>query len=187
MRYDNKIVVEKAVEELTEVNCSVLGNYEYREASVLEEVMSTEEFLTYQDKYLGNGKGSKSKGMASTNRIVPARLDSKMSEEIRELAKEVCRVLNLSGVTRVDFLIDKSKSRVYVNEPNTIPGSLSFYLWEPTGKKYETLLDDMISLGIKEFKRRSKKIDTFETNILSNFSGVKGCKGLKGVKGTKRM
>ncbi len=187
IRYDNKIVVEKAVEELTEVNCSVLGNYEYREASVLEEVMSTEEFLTYQDKYLGNGKGSKSKGMASTNRIVPARLDSKMTEEIRELAKEVCRVLNLSGVTRVDFLIDKSKNRVYVNEPNTIPGSLSFYLWEPTGKKYETLLDDMISLGIKEFKRRSKKIDTFETNILSNFSGVKGCKGLKGVKGTKRM
>lgn len=187
MRYDNKIVVEKAVEELTEVNCSVLGNYEYREASVLEEVMSTEEFLTYQDKYLGNAKGSKSKGMASTNRIVPARLDGKMTEEIRELAKEVCRVLNLSGVTRVDFLIDKKKNQVYVNEPNTIPGSLSFYLWEPTGKKYETLLDDMITLGIKEFKRRNKKIDTFETNILSNFSGVKGCKGLKGTKGVKRI
>lgn len=187
MRYDSKIVVEKAVENLVEVNCSVLGNYEYREASVLEEVMSTEEFLTYQDKYLGNGKGTKSKGMASTNRIVPARLDDKMTEEVKELAKEVCRVLNLSGVTRVDFLIDKKENHVYVNEPNTIPGSLSFYLWEPTGKKYETLLDDMITLGIKEFKRRNKKIDTFETNILSNFSGVKGCKGLKGTKGVKRI
>lgn len=187
MRYDSKIVVEKAIENLVEVNCSVLGNYEYREASVLEEVMSTEEFLTYQDKYLGNGKGAKSKGMASTNRIVPARLDDKMTEKVKELAKETCRVLNLSGVTRVDFLIDKKGNHIYVNEPNTIPGSLSFYLWEPTGKQYETLLDDLITLGIKEFKRRNKKIDTFETNILSNFSGVKGCKGLKGTKGVKRI
>ena len=187
IRYDNKIVVEKAVEDLIEVNCSVLGNYEYRETSLLEEVVGVEEFLTYQDKYLSNGKGTKSKGMASANRIIPARLDNKMTEEIRELAKEVCRVLNLSGVTRVDFLIDKKKNQVYVNEPNTIPGSLSFYLWEPTGKSYEALLDDMITLGIKEFKRRNKKIDTFETNILSNFSGGKGCKGLKGVKGAKRI
>lgn len=182
IRYDHKIVVEKAVENLMEVNCSVLGNYEYREASVLEEVMGAEEFLTYQDKYFGNGKGSKTKGMAATNRIVPARLDQKMTEEVRELAKEVCRILNLSGVTRIDFLIDQKKNKVFVNEPNTIPGSLSFYLWEATGKKYEDLLDDMITLGIKEFKRKHKKVSSFETNILSNFNGVKGCKGLKGVK-----
>ncbi len=187
INYDNKIVVEKAVENLVEVNCSVLGNYEYHEASVLEEVMGTEEFLTYKDKYLGNGKGTKSKGMVSTNRIVPARLDKEITEEIKELAIEVCRVLNLSGVTRVDFLIDKKKNKVYVNEPNTIPGSLSFYLWEQNGKNYETLLDDMITLGIKEYKRKNKKVYSFETNILSNFGGVKGVKGLKGMKGVKRL
>ncbi len=184
IRYDNKIVVEKAVEELVEVNCSVLGNYEYQETSVLEEVMGTEEFLTYRDKYIGSGKGGKTKGMVSTNRIVPARIDEKMTEEVKELAKSVCRVLNLSGVTRIDFLIDKKKDKIYVNEPNTIPGSLSFYLWEKSGKKYETLLDDIITLGIKEYKRRNKKVCSFETNILSNFNGTKGCKGLKG---TKRM
>lgn len=188
IRYDHKIVVEKAVEDLIEVNCSVLGNYEYQETSVLEEVMGTEEFLTYRDKYIGNGKGGKSKGMASTNRIVPARIDDEMTEEIKKLSKNVCQVLNLSGVTRIDFLIDKKKNKVYVNEPNTIPGSLSFYLWEQSGKKYETLLDDMITLGIKEYKRKNKKVCSFETNILSNFSGTKGCKGLKGgLKGAKRM
>lgn len=182
IRYDNKIIVEKAVEDLTEVNCSVLGNYEYSEASVLEEVMGTEEFLTYQDKYLGSKKGGNTKGMVSTDRIIPARLDEKMTEEIRSLAQSVCQVLNLSGVTRVDFLIDKKKNKVYVNEPNTIPGSLSFYLWEATGKSYEQLLDEMISLGIKEYKRKNKKIVSFDTNILNNFNGTKGCKGLKACK-----
>ncbi len=182
IRYDNKIVVEKAVEDLIEVNCSVLGNYEYSEASVLEEVMGTEEFLTYQDKYLGSKKGGNSKGMVSTDRIIPARLDEKMTTEIRELAQSVCQVLNLSGVTRVDFLIDKKKNKIYVNEPNTIPGSLSFYLWEPSGKTYQQLLDKMITLGIKEYKRKNKKVCSFDTNILSNFNGTKGCKGLKACK-----
>lgn len=179
IRYDNKIVIEKVVENLIEVNCSVLGNYEYQETSVLEEILSTEEILTYQEKYLGNGKGMKSKGMASASRMIPARLEKNVSEEICELAKKVCSVLNLSGVTRIDFLVDKKNNQVYVNEPNTIPGSLSFYLWEPTGKKYETLLDDMITLGIKEYKRKNKKINSFDTNILSNFNGMKGFKGAK--------
>ena len=186
-RYDSKVVVEKAVMNVMEVNCSVLGNYEYKETSVLEEVMGTEEFLTYQDKYLGTAKGGKSKGMASTNRIVPARLNEEMTEKVKHLAKETCRVLNLSGVVRVDFLVDKKSNEIFINEPNTIPGSLSFYLWESSGKKYETLLDDLITLGIKEFKNRNKKISSFETNILSNFNGLKGAKGFKGgLKGIKR-
>ena len=181
VRYDSKIVVEKAVENLMEVNCSVLGNIEYQEVSVLEEVMGAEEFLTYQDKYMGNAKGGKTKGMAATNRIVPARLDDAMTEKVKDLSKKVCRALNLSGVTRIDFLIDKKSKKVYVNEPNTIPGSLSFYLWEASGKKYDVLLDDMITLGIKEFKRKNKKIVSFETNILSNVGGLKGIKGAKKV------
>lgn len=188
IRYDSKIVVEKAVMNVMEVNCSVLGNYEYKEVSVLEEVMGTEEFLTYQDKYLGTAKGGKSKGMASTNRIVPARLNEEMTEKVKHLAKKTCQVLNLSGVVRVDFLVDKQSNQIFINEPNTIPGSLSFYLWESSGKKYETLLDELITLGIKEFKNRNKKISSFETNILSNFNGLKGAKGLKsGLKGIKKI
>jgi D-alanine-D-alanine ligase len=174
IKYDYKVIIEKKVNNLTEVNCSVLGNYEYTEVSVLEEVLSEEEFLTYKDKYLSKGK---SKGMASTNRILPARLDKKIEEEIYTLSKEVFKVLNLSGLCRIDYLIDKKENKVYINEPNTIPGSLSFYLWEPKGKKYTELLDDMITIAIKDYKSGLTKIRSFETNILSNYNGTKGLKG----------
>ena len=180
IKYDTKIVVEKMVPNMVEVNCSVLGNYEHQQTSELEEVMSVEEFLTYRDKYLGNAKGGKSKGMASTNRVIPARIKASTKKEIEEISKEAFRVLNLSGVCRIDYLIDKKENKVYINEPNTIPGSLSFYLWEPTGKKYTELLDDMITLAIKDYKNRSKKTYSFESNILSNFNGTKGLKGIKG-------
>lgn len=180
IKYDTKIIVEKMVSNLVEVNCSVLGNYEHQETSELEEVMSGEEFLTYRDKYLGNTKGGKSKGMASTNRIIPARIDTKMRKEIENISKEAFKALNLSGVCRIDYLIDKKEKKVYINEPNTIPGSLAFYLWEPTGKKYRELLDEIITLAIKDYKNRSKKTYSFDTNILSNFNGTKGLKGIKG-------
>ena len=181
-KYDTKIVVEKMVDNLVEVNCSVLGNYESQEVSVLEEVMSTDEFLTYTDKYIGNGKkmGGKAKGMVATDRIIPARLDKKLEEEIKDYAKKTFKSLNLSGVCRIDFLIDKKTKKLFVNEPNTIPGSLSFYLWEPAGKEYKELLDDMITIAIKDYKTKHKKTYSFDTNILSNFNGVKGSKGMKG-------
>jgi D-alanine-D-alanine ligase len=179
MKYDTKIVVEKTVDNLLEVNCSVLGNYEYQQTSAIEEVMSTEEFLTYKDKYIGNKKGGKSKGMVSTDRVIPARIENTIEQEIRDLAKKTFKSLNLSGLCRIDFLVDKKTNKVYVNEPNTIPGSLSFYLWEPVGKKYPDLLDDMISLAIKDYKNRCKKTYSFETNILCNFNGLKGAKGSK--------
>ena len=175
--YDIKIVVEKVIENMIEVNCSVLGNYQNQQVGVLEEVMGNDEFLSYQDKYLGGGKTKGSKGMASTNRIIPARLDDKVTNEIKEMSKKVFRVLNLSGVCRIDYIIDKKKNKFYVNEPNTIPGSLSFYLWEPIGKTYTELLDDMINIAVKDYKNRSRKIYSFDTNILNNCNGLKGSKG----------
>ena len=182
--YDNKIVVEKAVENLVEVNVSVLGNYESQKVSPLEEVMGLDEILSYSDKYLGGSKtkGSGSKGMASTNRIIPARISEKLTKDIQETSKKVFKLLNLSGVCRIDYLIDKKTEKFYVNEPNTIPGSLSFYLWKEAGVEYKDLLDEMISIAIKEYKNKSKKTMSFESNILAGFSGSKGTKGLKGTK-----
>lgn len=184
IKYDVKVIVEKAVSNLVEVNCSVLGNYSYQQTGVIEEVTSDEEFLTYADKYTGSKKGKfktgASKGMASASRIIPARIDKKLEEEVKDISKKVFRLLNLSGVCRIDYLIDKKTKKLFINEPNTIPGSLSFYLWEPTGKKYTELLDDMITLAIKDYKNRSKKVYSFDTNILSGYSGIKGMKGLKG-------
>lgn len=182
MKYDVKVIVEKAVQNLVEVNCSVLGNYSHQEASVIEEVTSDEEFLTYADKYIGGSKGKlkgPSKGMASASRIIPARISKELEESIKDTSKQVFKALNLAGVCRIDYLIDKKTKKFYINEPNTIPGSLSFYLWEKTNKKYEDLLDEMITTSIKDYKNRAKKTYSFDSNILSNM-GVKGLKGLKG-------
>lgn len=177
MEYDRKILVEKAVENLVEVNCSVLGNYEKQEVGVLEEVISSNDILTYKDKYIGNSKTkSASKGMVSADRVIPARIDKKLVSEIERLGSLAFRALNLSGVCRIDFLIDKKKMEVYVNEPNIIPGSLAFYLWEPKGKKYSELLDDLINMAIKEYKDSNKKTCHFDTNILEGFNGLKGIK-----------
>ena len=181
MKYDTKIVVEKAVANLVEVNCSVFGNYAHQETSVIEEVSCEEEFLTFEDKYIGGSKGKlkgPSKGMASASRIIPARISKDLETKIKETSKEAFKALNLSGVCRIDYLIDKKTNKFYINEPNTIPGSLAFYLWEPTGKKYMDLLDEVITLAIKDYKSRSRKIYSFESNILSNY-GIKGSKGLK--------
>lgn len=184
MEYDTKIVVEKVIENLTEVNASVLGNYEYQKVSPLEEVMGEDEILSFADKYLGNAKskGTASKGMASTSRIVPARIPEKLTKEIQDTAKQVFKVLNLSGVCRVDFLIDNKENRFYVNEPNTCPGSLSFYLWKEAGMKYSELLDEMVSIAIKEYKHKNQKTMSFKSSIFDGFNGSKGLKGMKGLK-----
>lgn len=177
IRYDKKIVIEKMVENLIEVNCSVRGTVDDCYTSAIEEVMSSDEILSYKDKYMG---GTKSKGMASAGRIIPARLSEKQLEEIKDLSIKTFRALNLKGICRIDFLVDKKTNKIYINEPNTIPGSLSFYLWEPVGLKYKDLLDQTISSSIRDFKKRQRKTYSFDTNILQNFNGLKG--GKKGAK-----
>lgn len=178
MKYDSKILVEEVVNNLKEVNISVMGNYDIQKLSQVEEVITKNTFLTYEDKYVSGGKGKsgKLKGMASTDRKIPADIDEKLKNEIEEIALKVFRVLGLSGLCRLDFLIDSKKNKVYINEPNTIPGSLAFYLWD---ESYSDLLDEMIQLAIKDYKNRLKKTYSFDTNILSNFHGLKGSKGLK--------
>ena len=175
--YDKKIIVEKGVENLVEVNCSVVGNYEIQEASILEQVMSSNAILTYKDKYVGNSKTKgASKGIVNTSRIIPAQIDKETTKKVQEISKNVFKALNLSGVCRIDYLINSKTKEVYVNEPNTIPGSLAFYLWEPMGKKYSVLLDDVIKLGIKEYKNKSKKVTCFDTNILKDYKKGNGIK-----------
>ena len=182
INYDTKILVEEVVENLKEVNISVLGNYEHQKLSVIEEVNGHYIFLTYEDKYIGGGKtkakfGVKSvpsckgsKGMLSASRKIPADLSDKLKEEVETVAKKAFKALGSSGCCRIDFLIDSKKNKVYVNEINSIPGSLAFYLWEPLGKDYTELLDDMINIGIKDYKKRSSKTYTFDTNILQGFA-----------------
>jgi len=170
------------VDNLTEVNISVLGNHEHMNLSEIEQVMSDNDLLTYEDKYIGGKKSGSSKGMASAARKIPADIPEKLKEEVKEIALKAYRALNASGVGRIDFLIDTKKKKVYINEINSCPGSLSFYLWEPAGKDYSTLLDDMINIAIKDYKKRMNKVHSFNSNILQGFAGSKGVKGIKGIK-----
>ena len=192
IQYDTKILVEEAVENLVEVNVAVIGNYESQKLSELEEVLTDNKILTYQDKYVGNGKGklkgakasafkSSSKGMASANRRIPAEIDKGMREEIEDIAIKAFKALGSSGNARIDFMIDEKAKKVYVNELNSIPGSLAFYLWDAKNTNFSQVLDDMINIGIKDYKKRTSKTHSFETNILKGFTnGLKGTKGVKG-------
>jgi D-alanine-D-alanine ligase len=171
-QFTDEAMVERCVQELREVNCSVLGDHGKAEASVLEEPLGSGAVLSYNDKYLSGGKSGKA-GMASQKRIIPAQIDEGLAERIRGTAVAAFHALGCSGVVRIDFLIDGVSGGYYVNEVNTIPGSLSFYLWEAAGKKYTVLLDELISLALKK-KRESEKLNhSFETNILQGFSAGK--------------
>lgn len=181
-QFANKLLVEKAIVKLREINCSVLGDYEKAKASECEEPVGSDEILSYEDKYLSGNGGSKtdngSKGMTSLSRKLPAPLSPQKREEIRSLAVKTFQTLNCNGVSRIDFMIDTETDQLYVNEINTIPGSLAFYLWEPIGVTYDMLLDQMVTLALKRERELSEISYSFDTNILS---GVK----LGGMKGAK--
>ncbi len=191
VQYDNKILVEEVVENLKEVNIAVMGNYESQKVSEIEEVLSGNKFLTFADKYIGNGKKGKlkgaskyskttSKGMASTNRKLPADLDKKLREEVETIAVKAFKALGSSGNSRIDFLIDDKAKKVYINEINSIPGSLAFYLWDAKDINFTKVLEDMINIGIKDYKKRISKTHSFESNILQGFAANHGAKGAKG-------
>lgn len=175
--FSERVLVEHAIENLREINCSVLGDADRCEASVCEEPFMHDEILSYEDKYMGNSK-SGSKGMASLGRKIPADLPKEKSEEIRELSCKIFKAIGASGVVRIDFMIDTASDRVYANEINTIPGSLAFYLWEATGLKYSDMLDRLIELAFRRARNRDNLTFAINTNILSGAAfGSKGAKG----------
>ena len=168
------VLIERCITNLREINCSVVGDFSSQEVSVLEEPIKEDEILSYKDKYLGNGKGGKlskmggkSSGMASLTRKIPAQLDKDQEDEIYNLAKNTFKLLNCEGISRIDFIIDGDNNKIYVNEINTIPGSLSFYLWEPKGVKFSELLDKAIRIAIKRQERRNKITYSTNVNILN--------------------
>ncbi len=168
--FDAKVIVEKAVENLREINCSILSDGKHTLASALEEVYMKDAILSYSDKYLGNS--GKSKGMASTSRECPAKLDEKLTKEIQDLAIACFKSLGCNGVARMDFLMDSKTGKIYANEINTIPGSLSFYLWEASGKSFTTLMDTLIQQAIRSHSQKEKRITSIDTNLLANFSST---------------
>ena len=180
--YSNKIIIEKAITNLKEVNCSVLGDYEEAKASECEEPIKTDEILSFNDKYISNGEKIPSKisdkSMNSGGLKLPADIDNETKNIIQELSIKTFKTLGCSGVARVDFIIDKDTNKVYVNEINTIPGCLSFHLWKATNLEYKRLLDKLIELSLKRNREEKNITFSFDSNILSTCT-IGGTKGMK--------
>ena len=184
--FAGKILAERAVENLKEVNCSVLGDIDEAQASECEEPVNSDKILSYEDKYTSGGKGGAkggskggSKGMASLKRKIPADITQEQRDTIREMAVNAFKCLGCNGIVRIDFMIDKSTGEIFLNEINTIPGSLSFYLWEPLGVKYTELLDRMIQIALKRNREQAEISYAFDTNVLEGISFGGGAKGSK--------
>ncbi|MEX1212214.1 MAG: D-alanine--D-alanine ligase family protein [Balneolaceae bacterium] len=177
-RYDDELLVERAIEPLMEINCSVLGSGSKLTASVCERPLAEQELLSFQDKYQGESGG---KGMASATREIPADIPDEMTDRIRKLSIRIFSLLGASGVARLDFLIQRESGEVYFNEINTIPGSFSFYLWEPSGIPFPDLMERILELGLDRHRHKTGRVQSYETNLLSE----KALTGLKGLKGDK--
>lgn len=193
-QFTTRIIVEKMLTSIKEVNCSVVGDYYDCRPSVCEIPLRSGEILSYSDKYQSGGgskggakggklagakmgvsgaklsgtKGANSEGMASLKRQLPADLPDSVTALVQEFAVKTFRILGCEGVARIDLMIDQSDSRIYVNEINTIPGSLSSYLWEYSGEPFDRLLDKLISRAFARVREESFKVVDFGGNIFAS-------------------
>lgn len=175
-RFDDQVLIEKAIDPLLEINCSVMGDGIENQTSVCEQPKAKGQTLSYEDKYLSESTGSK--GMASADRIIPAPISESLSSEIRAMASTLFSTLQAKGLVRIDFLIDAASNQIYFNEINSIPGSFSFYLWQHSKLQFPDLLQKLIELGMKEYRIKNSRVRSYETNLLSK----KAMTGLKGLK-----
>jgi D-alanine-D-alanine ligase len=169
--FDSKIIVERYLKDKLDINCSVLGNEELA-ASVTEQPSSREMLLSFADKYL---QGQRAQGMEGAKRIIPAPLTAEMTTRVREMAVEAFRCVGGRGIARIDFLIDPANQALYVNEINTLPGSMAFYLWEPAGIPPEALVNKLVDLALEEHREKNKTNYTSNNMLLqhSDFLGLK--------------
>ncbi|MBR4623021.1 MAG: D-alanine--D-alanine ligase [Clostridia bacterium] len=162
--YDRRILIEHAIDRLREINCAVLGAGSDAVTGTLEEPLAKGEILDFAAKYLPE-KGQ-SKGMKSLDRKLPAELDEDKEKKIREYALRAFKGLDMKGVVRIDFMIDEDKDEVYLNEVNTIPGSLAFYLFEKEGIPYRDLIDRLIDIALRSMEEKKKSSYAFDSSIL---------------------
>ena len=174
--YSSRIIVEPAITNLKEINCSVMGNHTDMETSVCEEPLGSDEILSFEDKYKSGGK---QQGMSGLKRRIPANITPEQEQTIKTMAKQTFRAFDSSGLVRIDFMINQDDDEIYVNEINTIPGSLSFYLWKHSDINFSKLADKLIQIAVKRHSQQSKRTFTFDANLLSEFTGSKGGGGSK--------
>ncbi|MBI5669100.1 MAG: D-alanine--D-alanine ligase [Chloroflexi bacterium] len=173
---DRLVLVESAVTNAVEINCAVMGNGLDIRASVLEQPVSWEEFLTYEEKYLRGGQG-----MKSAERLIPAPISAELTEQIQQMAVKAFRAVDGRGTARVDFLLKPESGEIYLNELNTLPGSLAFYLWQEEGLSPREVVEQLVQLARDAHAEKRRNTYNYQTNLLE----VAAARGLKGVKGAK--
>ncbi|MBA3533260.1 MAG: D-alanine--D-alanine ligase [Ardenticatenales bacterium] len=161
--YDSHFLIEPALEELIEINCAVLGDESGAQPSVCEQPIS-QGLLSYEDKYMSGGKR---KGMSGAQRLIPAPLEPDLTRAIQESALKTFSAIGAAGVSRIDFLVRPADGMFYVNEINTLPGSLAFYLWEASDVSFGELLHRMIGQAQTRHKNKQRNMYTFNSNLLS--------------------
>lgn len=178
--YDRRILVEVGVTHPVEINCAALGYGEDVVTSVCEMPVSAADggFLNFFEKYLRNAgaKGESSRGMKSLSRVVPAPIGEELTERIRKMTRDIFKILDCRGTIRVDFILDENDV-LYVNEPNTIPGSLAFYLWKECGIGFPQLVEKMVESALRAHADENRSVYAYDSTILQKVSaGAKGSK-----------
>ena len=174
--YDRRVLIEKGVTEIAEVNCSAMGYGDEVRVSETEMPIRWDdgELLDFSQKYL---RGQGGKGMSSLKRQIPAPVGEDKIEEIKRLTARVFREMDCRGVVRIDYIIDKAEDKLYLGEINIIPGSLAFYLWEPVGVSFRQLIDAMVADAYKAWTDKNKSVFSYNSNILSAVrNGTKAAK-----------
>ena len=171
--FDRRILVEPAVTNGIEVNCAVVGFGESYQASTLEQPVSWDEFLSYEDKYLRGGEG-----MKSAERLIPAPIDDALAARIQQLSIDAFRAVDGRGIARLDFLARPDVDEIYLNEINTMPGSLAFYLWREDGFSARQIVEWLVQLAREAHAEKRRNIYDYKTNLVA----VASQRGLKGSK-----
>jgi D-alanine-D-alanine ligase len=169
LHYDDKILVEEGVENLIEVTLPIMGNDEIRTAEC-ERPLNKTEMFDFNDKYLSSGKGS---GVNSAYSEIPARIGDELTRKVKELGVRVYAILGCTGTARVDFLIESSTNQIYVNEVNTLPGSLYHHNWKKAGVSNMDLVLGLVKLAQERFAAQKNTTYAFQSDILKKVGGPK--------------
>lgn len=175
-RFDRRVLVEEALVGGIEINCAVMGYGETVETSVLEQPVSWDEFLSFEDKYLRGNEG-----MKSADRIVPAPLDDDLAGRIRQMTADAFQAVDGRGIARVDYLVQPDQNAVYLNELNTMPGSLAFYLWRESGYTAGQVVERLVGLAREAHVDKRRSLYDYQTNLVA-VAAQRGVKGGKSVK-----
>ena len=178
--YDRRILVEVGVVHPVEINCAAVGYGEDVRASVCEMPVpsSNDTFLDFWQKYLRNAstKGEDSRGMKSLSRVVPAPIGDELTGRIQTMTCDIFKLLDCCGTVRVDFILDQN-DMLFVNEPNTIPGSLAFYLWKASGLDFPKLIEKMVEDALRAHADKNSSVFAYDSSILKKVAaGTKGSK-----------